>query len=156
MIRKITELLLIGVVSFFLIEAIFYSCFIKIKNLDYNITTVYKVLPVLIIYGNVDSYSFNTETPEALSFGFTIVLNKNYGKDELTHELVHAKQYYRYCLMSPLLYIISQKYRVAFEYEAYMSETKRISNEEFVDHMYNYYDITLDKKDIYKIMKIVI
>jgi len=156
MIKKITELFLIGVVSFFLVEAIFYSCFIKIKNLDYSITTVYKVLPVLIIYDNVESFSFKAEAPEALSFGFTIVLNKNYGKDELTHELVHAKQYYRYCLMSPLLYVISQKHRVAFEYEAYMSETKKISNEEFVDHMYNYYDITLDKKDIHKIIKTTI
>lgn len=150
---KTIKLIFIGIIGFFLIETIFYICLIKTKNLDYNVTTVYKIFPVLLIYEDVSSFSFNTITPQALSFGFVVVLNKKYDKDYLLHELTHVKQYYRYCMLAPLLYTFNQKYRVIFEYEAYMSESNRFLDEEFIDHMYKFYNITLSKNDIYVIIK---
>ena len=118
---KTIKLLLIGILGFFLVETLFYTYFIKANNLKYDLTTVYNVLPVLIIYDNIETFSRHKDVPEALNFGFVIVVNKNSNKDFLIHELTHAKQYYRYCLMAPVLYALVQRFRVLFEYEAYMS-----------------------------------
>lgn len=149
---KTIKLLLIGILGFFLVETLFYTYLIKTKNLDFSITTVYKVFPVLLIHEDVTSFSSNDIIPQALSFGFVIVLNKEYDKDYLLHELTHAKQYYRYCMLSPLLYTFNQQYRVLFEYEAYMSENNKLSDEEFIEYMHKFYDITLSKNDIHQII----
>ena len=71
----------------------------------------------------------------------------------MLHELTHVKQFYRYCGLNTFLYFNFQKYRIQFEYEAYMVELDKISNDEFVKHMHNFYDITLTSDEIYNVIE---
>lgn len=156
--KKIVTSILLGVVTGIFLIISTYNIVASYNNLKTTLTTVYGVLPVLVI-DDTEGYFLDTKPDEvsaqAGSMGPVVAIYaKDTYADSLAHELTHVKQFYRYGLFfSTPLYFNSQKHRVKFEYEAYMSENTKLSKEEFIEYMRSYYNISLTNKEIYSIIK---
>ena len=155
---RLLKLVLCSVIAGVILIISFYKIAALNNGLKSELTTVYGILPVLIIIDTKRVFldTLPGDTPaQGGSFGPVVALyNIDEAKDTLLHELAHVRQFYRYGLfLSTPLYFNSQRYRVKFEYEAYMAEKNKLSDEEFIVHMRNYYDISLTDKEICTIIE---
>ena len=91
-------------------------------NMD--VKHVYKVCPVFIVYTNKILKDCEIASCKNI-FVFIRPEHKN-DKRVLTHELIHAKQSYRYCFTTWIFMNISDEYLAKFEAEAYASEIKSL------------------------------
>lgn len=82
-------------------------------------TQVYKVLPVFILY--TDTEAFYGEGNAATCRGPLVIISNDYrnDKDARQHELVHARQVYRYFLFHWILCYFSDDQLAKAEAEAY-------------------------------------
>jgi len=117
---------------------------------------VYYILPTIII----PIKSWNGKNLNAVELGNVILIAENEMDDRnglLTHELTHAKQFYRTFGLAWILSKVSKKYRLKYEIEAYVEQIKKqnlsIENNYFhivryADLLYKHYDLGLSQVDI--------
>lgn len=88
------------------------------SNMD--VKHVYNICPVFIVYTN----NILKENQIATCKNIFVFIRPEFKNDKrvLKHELVHAKQSYRYCLHAWLIVLLSDDYLARFESEAYASE----------------------------------
>ena len=154
---KILKLFILGYVLGISVIIGTYKSISFFTNTKTELTTVYKILPVLIIYDNAGIFVLEKNKKDKSPIGgsagpVVFIYDKHVDRDLLNHELVHIQQFYKYLGISSYLYNCIQKYRVSFEYEAYSAEINRISDKEFVEYMHDYYDITLTDLEIKNII----
>lgn len=111
------------------------------NNLEYNVSFVYKILPVLIVKDTgvfISKENQQLFDVAACSTGPVIIMTPGCWQDTdiLNHELCHAKQSYRgLFIIHTLKNYLSVKHRVLYEYEAYNVEKFPPTKEEFIDIM---------------------
>jgi hypothetical protein len=86
-----------------------------------TVNFVYKIFPVLILF----AHSLG-EWKAGEARGPVIRIAKSHADDAglLAHELTHVKQFYRTLGLHGLLYLLSKRYRLAAEVEAYREQLK--------------------------------
>jgi hypothetical protein len=91
---------------------------------DIEVYHVYKILPVFVIYTDLDK-GICGEAKSLLVF--IDRKSRNYN-DILNHELIHAKQAYRYCFQNWIPLLLSDSFLVKMEAEAYSPSISRIED----------------------------
>lgn len=62
------------------------------------------------------------------TFGPFVFVRPGTSKHLLVHELVHVKQFWRYLGFNGILYLVSKKWRLKFELEAYRAQHRSGTN----------------------------
>lgn len=85
---------------------------------------VYNILPVIILYLSLEG---------GRNLGPIVFINKDlkWDKGLLEHELTHVKQWYRLPVLHNILYIVSDKYKLKSELEAYKNQIPFARDQEF-------------------------
>ncbi len=94
--------------------------------MKFKIRFVYKILPVLIIYGRYTLKDVFT----GRSYGFIDIVDPQSNDPMLIeeHELVHSRQVYRTLFLHGIFYWAIDRYRLFAELEAYHTEIKKRGN----------------------------
>jgi len=83
---------------------------------------VYKILPTLVFYTD----RIIPERFGGYTTGILVFIRPKYKDDEglLYHELTHVRQFYRTLGLHAILYLLSKRYRLKAEIEAYREQLK--------------------------------
>ncbi len=139
-----------------------YSAIAQYNNLNYKLTSVYKICPVLIIE-DVNNILLLLEDIDNSSEGFLggrigpiVVLYEEGREDEnvLIHELTHAKQAYKkFFILDEIMYRTNSEYRLLAEYEAFKSEKNPFRENLIVDILHMDYNLDMTRQEIIDIIK---
>lgn len=118
------------------------------------LTTVYKVLPVIVIEGGIEVFSTKHHQRGA-AFGIIVMVPEEAeDMDEiLSHELIHAKQAWRHLIIfEDIMSRISKKHLIKAEWEAYKNDLTGHTDDEIVELLYEMYNLDMEYDDIYKVV----
>ena len=111
---------------------------------------IYRVIPIPIIYKD------SLVKLAGKSYGVFIAIKESHRYNEalLQHELVHCRQFYRTLGLHGILTLVSKKYRLRAEVEAYKvtieykGYTEESEYEWIVDTLYTNYNLDTTKEEI--------
>lgn len=94
----------------------------------------------------------------AITLGFIILIRPQYKGDVglIKHEQVHVKQFWKSWCTFPVMYILSKKYRLAAEVEAYREQLRYYPDDRsktFARYIANNYVLNISETDALKLLK---
>lgn len=92
----------------------------------------------------------------AITLGPFILIKPEYRGDLglLEHEKVHVKQFYKYFPVFPLMYLVSKKFRLKVELEAYKKQLEYSPNskDRFAEFLATKYSLDISKEHAYDLL----